>query len=283
MSPDQTVETACRTLARDHYENFPVASLLLPRRLRRAVSVIYAFARTADDFADEGNIPPVQRLALIQNYRTQLDALRAEAQPQDRLFTALAEVVREHNLSLAPFYDLLSAFQQDVTKMQYADSAEVLDYCSRSANPIGHILLQLYRADSPDNRALSDCICTALQLINFLQDIKTDYAHGRIYIPFDAMQRFGVSVQNIAARHTDGCWRAMIAAEIRHARTLLRRGAPLAKTLGGRVGVELRFVLAGGFCVLTKLDRQNRKGLVGGARLGPLDWLRILPLAASVV
>src|SRR3982751_502682 len=177
----------------DHYENFPVASLLLPKALRNPVEIIYRFARSADDFADEGSDPDDVRLARLQAYRSELERIGRGEAPESPLFRQLAAIVREHALPLRLFDDLLSAFAQDVTKKRYSDFADLADYCRRSANPVGRLLLHLFKRTSETDLAGSDCVCTALQLINFWQDVDIDFANGRVYIPQDEMVRHGVS------------------------------------------------------------------------------------------
>ncbi|HWQ39092.1 MAG TPA: squalene synthase HpnC [Burkholderiales bacterium] len=237
-----------------HYENFPVASLLLPGRLRRPVETIYAFARSADDFADEGGWTDAQRLAWLDQYAAELDRLQSGAAPGSPLFEALAAVVARYALPLQPFRDLLSAFAQDVTKKRYASFAELADYCRRSANPIGRLLLHLFGCADADNIANSDRICTALQLINFLQDVPVDFAKGRIYLPLDELHRFGVSEDQIARGDTGGAWRDLMAYQAKRARALLDRGAALGRALPGRVGLELRMIVMGGRRILDKLQ-----------------------------
>ncbi|OGI48209.1 MAG: squalene synthase HpnC [Candidatus Muproteobacteria bacterium RBG_16_65_34] len=271
----------CREIARRHYENFPVASLWLPRTLRRPVAAIYAFARAADDIADEGNRADEERLELLDEYARRLDALDRGEAPAEPQFLALADTIRRRQLPLSLFHDLLNAFRQDVVKKRYADFGEVRAYCRLSANPIGRLLLILFRADTGPNRAASDAICTALQLINFLQDIESDYARGRIYLPQDEMRRAGVDESHIRARRCDPAWRALIDRQIARARELLRAGAPLGRALSGRIGFEMRLILAGGNRVLDKLQQQNARGFLGGARLGPGDWVRIFAKALS--
>ena len=158
-----------------HYENFPVASALLPAPLRHPVSVIYRFARTADDFADEGNLRPAERLALLDGYRAEMRRIEAGEPAASPLFRELRDVITAHRLPFEPFYDLLDAFSQDVTKLRYANFAEVRDYCRRSADPVGRLMLHLYGEIDDENVACSDAICSALQLINFWQDVDTDF------------------------------------------------------------------------------------------------------------
>ncbi len=182
----------------DHYENFPVASILMPRRLRTPVAAIYHFARAADDIADEGDLPDKERLRRLDEFRNELNRLAAGDTPLLPLFINLSAEIRAHDLPLQPFHDLLDAFSQDVVKKRYADYDELLDYCRRSANPVGNLLLHLYQAAAPVNIACSDAICTALQLINFWQDLAKDFAIGRIYLPQDDLARFGMSEDHIS-------------------------------------------------------------------------------------
>lgn len=240
-------------MAVGHYENFPVASLLLPRRLRRPVALIYRFAREADDFADEGNVPDAVRLQRLEQFRRELHRIESGAPPGIAWFADLAEIIRAHRLPLDAFRDLLSAFSQDVTKKRYADFAEVMEYCRRSANPVGRLLLALYGAHTRQNLAYSDAICSSLQLINFLQDIAIDYAKGRIYLPQDEMARFEVSEDQIASGDTGGGWRSFMAFQISRARELLYTGRPLGRILKGRVGLEMRMIIAGGDRILAKI------------------------------
>ena len=237
----------------DHYENFPVASILLPAHLRRPVELIYRFARSADDFADEGDLPDQERLLLLAAYSDQLRAIEAGKTPQEPLFADLAAVILEYHLPAQLLHDLLSAFAQDVGKKRYADHDEVLDYCRRSANPVGRLLLTLYGAATPQNLQFSDNICSALQIINFLQDIAIDYANGRIYIPQNELVRFGISEEQIADGRVDETWRHFMTFQVGRARQMLHNGAPLGGRLQGRIGLEMRMIIAGGGRILNKI------------------------------
>ena len=186
----------------DHYENFPVASFALPARLRRPVAVIYRFARSADDIADEGDATAAERIAALDEYARELDQLAAGAMPSLPLFKTLGDVIRAHELPYAPFYDLLDAFKQDVSVKRYPTFTALVDYCSRSANPVGLLMLHLYRAATPNNIASSNNVCTALQLINFWQDVAIDWTKDRVYIPQEDLQRFGVTEAQIEHGHT---------------------------------------------------------------------------------
>ncbi len=268
----------------DHYENFPVASLLLPSRLRPAVANIYRFARSADDIADEGDADDARRLAALRRYDRELDKLDAAQRPLSppreqpaedlsAIFVPLAATIREHELSLSPFRRLLSAFMQDVTVKRYQDFPALLDYCSRSAAPVGEIMLGLYHAGEPDNLALSEAICNALQLVNFWQDVAVDWQKQRIYIPLADMRRFGVTEDDIAAGRLNDAWRALMAFEVGRARALLHFGAPLALRLPGRIGWELRLVVQGGLRILERIESAGFDVFHARPTLGKSDWL----------
>ncbi len=237
-----------------HYENFPVASLLVPAGLRGAVGVIYRFARTADDFADEGDAAPSERLASLAAYRAELDRIAGGQLPQTGLFAEVARIVRDHRLPLAPFYDLLSAFSQDVVKTRYSNFEELADYCRRSANPVGRLMLHLVGAADARSVAQSDAICTSLQLINFWQDIAIDWAKDRIYLPLDEMAHFRVSEAHLADALCDTAWRDLVGFQVDRSRSLMESGAPLGRTLRGRFGLEIRITVRGGLAILDKLE-----------------------------
>ncbi len=238
-----------------HYENFPVASVLLPAPLRHPVAVIYRFARSADDFADEGELAAAERLALLDAYRQELRQLEAGVAPGQALFADLGAVVRAYRLPLQLFHDLLDAFSQDVLKKRYADFAELMDYCRRSANPVGRLLLHLFGAARGENLTHSDAICSSLQLINFLQDVALDWRKNRIYLPQDELRRHGVSEAQIAAGDTAGQWQAMMRFQTARARALMQSGAPLGRALPGRIGLEIRSIVQGGLRILEKIDK----------------------------
>ncbi|CAN0428574.1 unnamed protein product, partial [Phaeothamnion confervicola] len=257
----------------DHYENFPVASVLLPARLRKPVELIYRFARTADDFADEGDLPDGERLALLAGFGDELRRIESGALPHAALFRELAPMIAERHLTLGLFHDLLSAFAQDVTKKRYADLADVLDYCRRSANPVGRLLLELYGAATPQNNAWSDNICSALQIINFLQDIAIDYANGRIYMPQDELARYRVSEAQIAEQQVNDAWRAFMAFEVARTRRMLLDGAPLGRVLRGRIGLEMRMIIAGGERILAKIENAGHDVFRRRPVLRSSDWM----------
>lgn len=256
-----------------HYENFPVASMLLPARLRPAVATIYWFARTADDFADEGDLAPAERLSRLDAYRDALRAIAEGRRSEAPLFASLAEVIHAHRLPIHPFHDLLDAFSQDVVQERYAHFGAVLDYCRRSANPVGLLLLHLFGAATRGNVQSSDAICTALQLVNFWQDIALDFRKGRVYLPQDEMARFGVTESHIADGRADDAWRALMSFQGSRARTLLESGAPLAGALGGRIGWEVRMIVQGGLRILERIEQVGGDVFRRRPVLRTPDWL----------
>lgn len=259
-----------------HYENFPVASVLLPQRLRRPIRAIYRFARSADDIADEGDMPPQARLAKLQRLRQDLDDIAHGQTPSSPLMAELARAINAHRLPIQPFHDLLEAFSQDISKHRYADFGELMAYCRKSANPIGRLLLHLFGDDDARHQAWSDGICSALQLINFLQDVAVDYRKGRIYLPQDEMARFGVSEQQIAAGRVDALWQQFMRFQIERARRMLAAGAPLARALRGRVGLELRLIVLGGERILAQLHATGGDVFHHRPVLRAADWLYML-------
>lgn len=258
-----------------HYENFPVASRLVPARLRPAVVAIYRFARAADDLADEGDAPPEVRLAALAAFDRALTAIGNGETPGTPPFPALAAAIRDHGLPMAPLHDLVSAFTQDVTVLRYESYADVLDYCRRSANPVGRLVLALYGADTPANLRASDAICTGLQLTNFWQDIALDWRKGRVYLPREDLDRFGVPTAQIAEQRVDDRWRALVAFEVARTRALLHSGRPLVRTLPWRLGLELSAVIAGGTRILDRIAAVRGDVFAHRPVLRTWDWCTV--------
>ena len=267
-------------LTKEHYENFPVGSFVLPKHLRHPISLIYNFARQADDFADEGRHKPEARLAMLQSFRDQLDLIEDNIPTRSAFFKDFGDMVRKHKLPLSPFYDLLDAFGQDVTKTRYANFTELLEYCRRSANPIGALLLYLFEKATPENLMYSNKVCTALQLINFYQDIAIDFEDtqhkSRVYLCQDEMTQFGVTEAQIAARHVNAYWEKFMLFNIERAEAMLKEGKPLENILPGRIGLEMRMIIGGGEQVIHKL--KNVRGDIFKHRptLKAWDWPVIL-------
>ncbi len=288
-------------MAVDHYENFPVASVLLPRRLRIPVQDIYRYARSADDIADEGDAPAGERLAQLESYRAALRDIAghtlnlADDDPRKPVFEPLADTIGRHALPLEPFFDLLSAFEQDIGTTRYGNDSQLLDYCRRSANPVGRIMLHLYGKSSNANLAWSDAICTGLQLTNFWQDVAIDWRKDRVYLPQDALRRHGVDESYIghyselagkaatagsAQAYMDDArtpaWQALMEEQLRHARHLLCSGLPLTRQLPGRIGYELKLVVHGGLRILERLEQLHYDIFFHRPTLAKRDWILLL-------
>jgi squalene synthase HpnC len=264
----------------DHYENFPVASILMPRRLRKPVAAIYHFARAADDIADEGDLSDEERLGQLDEFRAELSRIAGNETPLTPLFQDLAAAVRQHALPMQPLYDLLDAFSQDVVKKRYANFDELLHYCRRSANPVGNLLLHLYGEATPVNIAYSDAICTSLQIINFWQDVYRDYTIGRIYLPMDEMAKFGVKEVQIALGNADDAWCKLMKFQVDRARAMMISGKPLGTILTGRIGLEMRMIIAGGLRILDKLEKAEYDMFSHRPVLKPFDWVIMLAKSA---
>ena len=270
-------------LAHQHYENFPVASVFLPKYLREPIGLIYRFARQADDFADEGDLTIENRLALLNGFRDELDLLYAYIKPQTAFFSTLGQMIKARKLPFEPFYDLLNAFSQDVTKTRYANYTEVLEYCARSANPVGRLLLHLYGQATLDNLKRSDSICTALQIINFLQDIAIDFKKNdgkqRIYMCQDEMLAFGITEQQLASALVDDGWQQFMQFNLQRVSALMQDGKPLGCILKGRIGFEMRMIIAGGERIIYKIGKVNGDIFNKRPSLNQWDWIVILTKA----
>ncbi len=261
-----------RTVSVDHYENFPVASVLCPPALRPAVTAIYRFARTADDIADEGDAAPEQRRRCLDEFSQALDdaAQGRVGTAWPEVFAPLAREIQRHRLPLAPLHDLLSAFRQDTHNPTYPDRAALLDYCARSANPIGRLLLHLCAVDDAAAQRQSDAVCSALQLVNFWQDLSIDLPRGRCYLPLADARDCGVA-EPAALRADSAASRALVRSLCAWTRSLMDQGAPLVHRLPGRFGWELRFVVQGGLRVLDRIERRGCNALAHRPTVGAVD------------
>lgn len=278
----------CETLARSHYENFPVG-WLVPPALRPHVHAIYAFARTADDFADEGFgtedevATRPQRLDRLTQFGQLLhETLHHPPGPQneyDWIFQPLADTLRRFQIPEQLCHDLLSAFSQDVVKTRYATFDEVLDYCRRSANPIGRLLLHLHRQDHVSQLKASDAICTGLQLANFWQDISVDRAKDRIYLPLEDLDSFGVSVEDILRGRSTPQFRRCLAFQVQRTHEFFEQGRCLPASLTGRLSWEIRLTWMGGVRILEKIRSLHYDTLHTRPKLGKADLLWMAPIA----
>jgi len=262
----------CERVARAHYENFPVGSVLVPAAIRKHVYSIYAFARTADDFADEGydgDLTVETRLALLEDWRRQLDScVRGIA--NHPVFVALSATIDELNLPVGLFEDLLSAFTQDVVKNRYRDFGEVIDYCRRSADPVGRLMLALFGHRDAELDRMSDSICTGLQLANFWQDVSVDILKDRIYLPEDEMSEFGVTADDLRSGRLSDGFRSLMKFQVDRTRGIFEKGRGLPKRLSGRLAVEMRLTWLGGMRILDRIrlqgyDTLSRRPVITGA------------------
>jgi squalene synthase HpnC len=272
VSHDRAVVRAyaeCERRAREHYENFPVASRLLPRAMRPHIAAIYAFARTADDYADEPGIATEERLRLLEAWARQLAAAESgrgscpaahDARPDlglDPVFVALGQTIRDCRLPVSLFEDLLSAFRQDVTTTRYDTWESVLDYCRRSANPVGRLVLRVGGYDDAQLDAHSDAVCTALQLANFWQDLGRDWAIGRLYVPRDDRVAAGAREEDVAERRMTPEWRHVMSVMVQRTRALFAAGRGVCDGVTGRLKWELRLTWLGGSRILDKIERYD--------------------------
>jgi phytoene synthase len=244
----------CERLARAHYENFPVASWLLPARMRPHIAALYAFARTADDFADEGQRSDAERLRLLDDWQNRLHACVTECAPDDRLFVALGATIRARHLPMSLFDDLLSAFRQDITTHRYDTWRELLDYCRRSANPVGRLVLRIAGYDNARLDRSSDALCTALQLTNFWQDLDRDWVKGRLYVPLHDVDAEGARLQDLGERRVTEPWQRVLRRVAGRTRILFDEGTEVCDGVRGRLRYELRFTWLGGMRILDRLD-----------------------------
>jgi squalene synthase HpnC len=277
----------CQQLAETHYENFTVASLLLPRRLLRHFHAVYAYCRWADDLADETG-GGERALELLRWWREQL--LRCyQGEASHPVFIALADTVRRYRIPPDPFLDLLRAFEQDQHVKQYDTYEQLRDYCRRSANPVGRLVLYLSRCFDAERAALSDNICTALQLANFWQDVSRDFAIGRVYLPAEDRRKFGYSDIDLEEQRFNHPFEELMRFEVDRTRDLFYRGMPLVDLVAGEVQADVELFLRGGLAVLRKIEscgynvwagrpalaRWEKAALVCGA-----VWRRLRPRVA---
>jgi squalene synthase HpnC len=280
--PPQNVAEAfayCESLARKHYENFPVGSLLIPRDRRKHVYSVYAFARIADDFADEGyetgEFTEAERLAALDDWERKLEDCY-NGRGDHPVFVALAETVRELRLPAQLFRALLSAFKQDVVKRRYADFDEVLDYCSRSANPVGRLVLLLFGYREERLYELSDCVCTGLQLANFWQDVEVDIRKDRVYLPQNEMAEFGVSDDDLREKRFSERYAALLRFQVERTWDLFNRGKQLPNLVSGRLAFELKLTWLGGTRVLERVEEMGFDTLNARPKISTGDKIALL-------
>lgn len=264
---------ACEAMARSHYENFPVASRLLPRAMRPHIAAIYGFARTADDIADEGDAAAADRLARLEAWKRALHAALAGADDPapDPIIRATAHTIRTLDLPVSLFDDLVSAFGQDTMTTRYASWRDVLDYCRRSANPVGRLVLRVAGVRSDRLDTASDALCTALQLTNFWQDFGRDWRAGRLYVPHEVSAAVGATEDQLRAGTPGQAWARAMDECVRVTRELFDRGRPVCDGVTGRLRYELRFTWLGGQRILQRVRADRDRVLVNRPTLGAAD------------
>ena len=265
-------------LSKNHYENFPVVSFLVPRHLRKDVAIIYWFARTADDFADEGNLLPEERLTKLNDFENRLSSL-LKGNYEDDIESVLNKTIKERNLTPEYFYDLLKAFKQDVVKKSYRNFEELLNYCNYSANPVGRLILELNNIRNDEAFHFSDKICTALQLTNFYQDIKIDYLKGRIYLPEDEMARFVIEKKVFELNENNLNLKKLLEFNIARTKKMFEEGRGLLKFLDGRLKYEIKWTILGGEEILKKIERNDYRVLEERPKLNKFDFVKLLLLS----
>ena len=277
-SSTQEAFAFCKRLARTHYENFPVASLFVPHALRPHVAAIYAFARIADDIADEDSLGPEERLRRLDEWMRKLDECYA-GKADHPVFVALQETIRRHQIPHTLLADLLTAFRMDVTTTRYATLRDLLYYCRHSANPVGRLVLHLFGAASEESSGYSDNICTALQLANFCQDVSLDWQKGRLYIPLEDLDRFGYSEDDFAQKLMDERFRSLMRHEVERTREMFREGAPLIALVPRELRTELRLTWLGGQRILRKIEERDYNVLSSRPALSTADKVRLVARA----
>jgi squalene synthase HpnC len=268
------IELNVESLTRNHYENFPVSSFLIPINYRKDIALVYWFARTADDFADEGNIEDEKRLGNLNKFEQEfIDSLKSDS--ENPYFRALSEVIKKRKLTIQYFLDLLSAFKQDVIKKRYANYLDVLEYCKRSANPVGRILLELFNVFDKNAIIYSDKICTALQLTNFYQDTKIDFEKGRIYFPKDEMELFLVTEKMFELNENNPNIKALVRHNINRTQDLFDEGKMIVSYLPGRFKYEIKWTIAGGEKILDKIRKQDYDVFSKRQKLTKMDFFTL--------
>ncbi len=262
------------TLVKNHYENFPVASFLIPKYYRKDIRIVYWFARTADDIADEGNYESEKRLAELNKFEDNFNKSLKEIS-DNPYFNQLSKVIKERELSPINFLDLLSAFRQDVVKKKYESFNEVLNYCTRSANPVGRILLELFKVNSEEAKLSSDKICTALQLTNFFQDTSIDFEKGRVYYPQDELRMFSVTENMFELKENNPNIKELVKHNVDRIQVLFDEGKILLKYLTGRFMFEIKLTIAGGEKILGKIRQNDYNVFTKRPKLSKIDFITL--------
>ena len=271
----KNIEKKILTTVKNHYENFPVASFLIPKYYRKDIAIVYWFARTADDISDEGNNEPYQRLYELNKFEEEFkNSLKGFTSNLN--FIILAKTISEKILSTENFFNLLSAFKQDVVKKRYKSFKELSDYCKRSANPVGRILLEIFRVKEEEAIISSDKICTALQLTNFFQDTVIDFEKGRIYYPQEELRKFSVTENMFELKQNNPNIKALVKYNVDRTQSLFDEGKSLLKYLSGRFKYEIKWTIAGGEKILDKIRKNEYDVFTRRPKLSKIDYITLL-------
>jgi len=270
-----TLEKSVSILAKDHYENFPVASFLIPKYFRKDLAIVYWFARTTDDIADEGNADPEKRLDELNKFEIEFQKSLKDGS-ENSYFNQLSKTIVDKKLSIKYFFDLLSAFKQDVVKKEYENYDEVLNYCKRSANPVGRILLELFSINNEEALLCSDKICTALQLTNFYQDTVIDIERGRNYYPQNEMKKFEVKQKMLGLKENNPNIKELVKHNVERAQLLFDEGENLLKYLNGRFKIEIKWTIAGGKKILDMISKNDYDVFTKRPKLDKIDFISLL-------
>lgn len=270
----ETAYESAQEFASNHYENFPVLSVTLPREVKKHIAVVYQFARQADDLADEGDVNPELRIKNLELYEKQLTDCLSGKFIID-FWMALKNSINECNLTTQYFYDLLSAFKQDVLIKRYSNYEDLSDYCRRSANPVGRLVLEICGVRNEEAFRYSDSICTALQLTNFYQDVSVDWQKGRIYIPQIEMEKFGVSEKIFEEKQNNANFKSLLKFQIERTRELFAEGRKLLPFLPGSLLVQIRMTILGGEKILEKIEESDYNVIMQRPKLSKIDYLKI--------
>lgn len=275
MTELELTYSKARELASTHYENFPVVSFFIPKHLRNDVAIIYWFARTADNIADEGVMGDAERSQLLEEFEKSFDE-SISGKIDCEFAHALSVTIKNRNLTIQLFKDLISAFRQDISKKRYYDFDEVADYCRRSANPVGRLVLELFNIRDEKAFNYSDKVCTALQLTNFYQDTYRDYKKGRIYYPLTELKTYEISQNQFEKRKINDNFRALVKHNVERAASLFDEGKGLYRFLNGRLKYEIKWTVAGGEEILNKIRRNNYNVFYYRPTLSKKDFFRIM-------
>jgi len=260
-------------LTKKHYENFPVATFLFPKKLRNAATILYLFARNADDIADEGNTSKKQRLIKLNKYQKNLNKIKKNNPDIPNLFKDINKIIKNHSIPMVLFDRFIKAFKQDVIKNKYKNFNELIDYCNNAASPAGHMILGLFKANSKKNITYSNYICQALALIGMTQDFREDYLKGRIYIPTEEMKKFNLKASDIEINNFTSDWALFITFWLSRIELILKKGTPLEIKTKGRLRLQVRIIIAASRLLLKRMNQEKNNLFLSSPRLSKIDWV----------